>query len=328
MRFRPIRILLIALLLLGGLSNVSPADEPFDQADSFAPLQPQIDDPAQVFDPDVMAAEIVDASRDFVLDNDISESSGNILLTQATSGAADGSEHAAGDLASKSQNPISDLVSLPLQNNWSFGSDPGNRTSYVGNLQPVIPVKLNEDWNLINRFIVPFENYPIGPDERTHGIGDTTGQFFFSPRDSGRLIWGVGPSVLFPTASDPVLGGQEWGVGVNAVGLISEGHIVAGVLVNQMWGTRGTTKPFLLQPFFNYNLPKGWYLNVSGEASADWERPEESRWVFPLGGGFGRVFPLFGQPINLTLRFAPYLEKPPGGPDWQFRFQVNLLFPK
>lgn len=233
-----------------------------------------------------------------------------------------------GDLASKSQNPISDLVSLPLQNNWDFGLNPGEQTRYIGNLQPVVPVKLNENWNLVNRVIVPFVNVPIGVDDRERGIGDMIGQFYFSPRNAGPLIWGVGPAVLFPTASDPVLGFGEWGAGVNAVALVSHGPIVAGALLFQIWSFEGSTEPFLFQPFFNYNLQHGWFINVSGEANADWSLPDESRWSFPLGAGLGRVFPVFGQPMNISVRFAPYLEQPPGGPDWQLRLAVTLLFPK
>lgn len=151
---------------------------------------------------------------------------------------------------------------------------------------------------------------------------------FLSPRTESPLIWGVGPSVLFPTASQPVLGFQEWGAGITGVVLISENPIVARVLFNQLWSEKGTTKPFLAQPFFNYNLPKGWYLLAAGEANADWEQPEKRRWNVVFGLGAGRVFPIFGQPIYANVRFAPHLEKPLGGPDWQFRFQVNLLFPK
>ena len=136
--------------------------------------------------------------------------------TNAPGGAGGGS----GGLAAKSQNPVSDLVSLPFQSNFDLGTDPGNRTRFVGNLQPVVPIKLNDDWNLINRVILPFVNAPFGPDDRFHGIGDTLGQFFFSPRDSGEIIWGIGPNVLFPTASRPTLGFQEWGAGANGVGAV------------------------------------------------------------------------------------------------------------
>jgi hypothetical protein len=248
-----------------------------------------------------------------------------VVRGQSEEGAEGGG---GGDLASKSQNPVSDLVSLPLQNNFNYGLGPGSRPQYIGNLQPVVPVKLNEDWNLINRVIVPFVNTPVDGDLREHGIGDAVGQFFFSPRNAEELIWGVGPSVMFPTASDPTLGFQKWGAGVTAVALVSKKPIVAGVLVNQIWGESATTQPLLIQPFFNYNLPEGWFLLAGGEANADWQQPQDQRWSFVFGPGFGRVFPLFGQPINASLRFAPYLEKPTNGPDWQLRLQINLLFPK
>ncbi|MHC4403432.1 MAG: hypothetical protein ACYTG0_27560 [Planctomycetota bacterium] len=117
-------------------------------------------------------------------------------------------------------------------------------------------------------------------------------------------------------------------MGVTGVALISQGRIVAGSLLQQIWGVEGNTEPFLIQPFLNYNFQKGWFVQVSGEANADWERPSSSRWSFPFGPGIGRTFPLAGQPMTVVARFAPYLAKPDGGPDWQFRLQVALLFPK
>ncbi len=254
----------------------------------------------------------------------------NILLVQGSQSSSGGGGGGAesGGLAAKSQNPVSDLVSVPLQSNWDYGIGREDRTRYVGNLQPVVPVKLNEDWNLISRVIVPFVNTPVGPDLREHGIGDIIGQFFFSPSKPSPFIWGIGPLVIFPSASEPFLGQQQWGAGVTGVALVSEGPIVAGALMYQAWTEGGQNAPFFLQPFFNYNLPEGWFLSASGEASANWELPQEARWTFPLGAGFGRVFPIFGQPVNLNVRFAPYVEKPPGGPDWQFRFNAIFLFPK
>ena len=100
------------------------------------------------------------------------------------------------------------------------------------------------------------------------------------------------------------------------------------MLVNQVWSWQGTTSPFLVQPFFNYNLHDGWYLLAVGEIMADWELPDDRRWSIVMGPGVGRVFTLGGQAFNVSTRFAPYIEKPAGGPDWQFRLQVNLLFPR
>jgi hypothetical protein len=145
-------------------------------------------------------------------------------------------ESGGGDLAALAQNPVASLASVPLQSNWNFGIGAEERTQYSGLLQPVVPWKLSEDWNLITRMIVPFVNTPVGFDDNTHGLGDTQGQFFFSPNPKGKFIWGAGPMVIYPTASDPALGFGEWAAGFDAVALISTGKIVAGTLMTQAWG--------------------------------------------------------------------------------------------
>lgn len=251
-------------------------------------------------------------------------------IDQPEGGAAAGAggEGGASGLAAKSQNPVSDLASVPYQMNANFGIQPGNRMQYVGNFQPVVPLKLTENWNLIARLIVPTINQPVGLLEHEHGLGDSLGQFFFTQRQPGRLIWGVGPMVMMPTASSPLLGFQEWGAGVAAVGLVSEGPWLGGALVTNVWSFEGATNQFLVQPFLNHNFEKGWFVSVSGEFTADWERPADDQWTMVFGPGFGRVFPIFGQPVNIATRFGGYFDTPDGGPDWQYRLQVTLLFPK
>ena len=278
----------------------------------------------------------------------LEEAAAPVVRGQSEDGGGGG-----GDLASKSQNPISDLVSLPFQANWNYGLDGeavgGNdRTQFVGNLQPVVPVSLGEDWTLVNRIIIPFVNTPVGGfppalalpgtalpagfdaafDDREHGLGDVIGQFFITPKTDGPLTIGLGPNFVAPTSDDRRLGAGLWGGGINGVALISEGPIVAGALVTQTWTEGGQTKPFLFQPFFNYNLPEGWFVSLSGEVNADWEQPRDSRFSIPFGPGVGRVFPILGQPVNANVRFAPYLDAPDGGPEWQFRFVFSMLFPK
>lgn len=132
------------------------------------------------------------------------------------------------NLAQQAQNPVADLAVFPLQSNWDFGVGPEDRTRYVGLFQPVVPWELGEDWTLISRLIMPFINTPIDADSNVHGLGDSLLQFYFSPKSTGKFIWGVGPNVLMPTRSSPELGFGDWGVGVDAVGLISDGPIVAG----------------------------------------------------------------------------------------------------
>ena len=236
--------------------------------------------------------------------------------------------YAQDDLAKQAQNPVASLSAFPLQNNWDFGIGPENRTRYVGLYQPVVPWKLNEDWNLISRMIIPAINSPVDIDGNVHGLGDSILQFYFSPNTEGKFVWGIGPNMLIPTRSDPLLGFGTWGAGVDGVGLVTQGPIVAGALVSQIWGIGGETNPFLLQPFFNYNFSKGYFASLSGEFNADWALPEDQRWSIPFGPGVGRTFAIKEQPLTISTRFAPYLEAPDNGPEWQFRFAVSLLYPK
>jgi hypothetical protein len=117
------------------------------------------------------------------------------------------------ELAKAAQNPIASMISLPFQNNTNFEVGPKEKTQNVLNIQPVWPFSLNEEWNLITRTIVPVISQPdsIPGDGRTDGLGDINFTAFFVPTEPGKLIWGVGPVFLFPSASDDVLGTEKWG---------------------------------------------------------------------------------------------------------------------
>ncbi len=117
------------------------------------------------------------------------------------------------ELAKQTQNPISSLVSLPGQNNTSFGIGEFDRTSNVLNIQPVIPVKLSGSINLISRAILPIISAPDAtrPEGTTWGLGDLTYTAFFSPAEPGALIWGIGPVLLFPTGTSDETGSGKWG---------------------------------------------------------------------------------------------------------------------
>ncbi len=104
------------------------------------------------------------------------------------------------ELAKAAQNPVGDLISLPVQNNTSFGLGPDNRTQNVLNIQPVIPINLGK-WNIITRTIIPIITQPdfSSSDGSTTGLGDITFTAFLSPAAPGKWIWGAGPVVLLPT---------------------------------------------------------------------------------------------------------------------------------
>ena len=238
------------------------------------------------------------------------------------------------DLAQKSQNPIADLVSVPFQSNTNFNAGPFNRTQEVLNIQPVVPLHISPDWNLIARTIVPVISQadPIR-DSNTNGIGDITEELFFSPVHSGALIWGLGPVFTIPSATDPILGTGRVLLGPTAVFLVTPPHIVMGVLLNNQWSVGGnpllpSVNTFLAQPFFNYNFPHGWYFTSSPLITANWLAAPGQQWVVPVGGGFGRIFKIGDQPVSANIAGYYNVVHPDGAANWQLRAELTFLFPE
>ena len=240
-----------------------------------------------------------------------------------------------GDLARAVQNPVADLISLPFQNNTNFDFGPEENTQNVLNIQPVVPIDLNDDWLLITRTIAPVVSQPkLAPGgDRENGLGDTTFSAFFSPKDRdrwlGNWLWGAGPVILAPTNTDDRLGPDEWGAGVSAVFLSMPGDWVLGSLFSNVWG-EDDVNLFTWQPFINYNLDAGWYLTTSPIVTANWDADSNGdRWTVPIGGGFGRVFLMGRQPVNMSLQYFHNVEKPNDiGPDWTLRGTVQFMFPR
>jgi hypothetical protein len=239
------------------------------------------------------------------------------------------------DLAKQAQNPVANLISLPLQNNTNFSIGPDDETQNILNIQPVWPVSINDNWNLITRTILPVVSQPnilTGGEGRVNGLGDTTFTGFFSPKDSGKLIWGAGPVFLIPTATDDALGSDKWGAGASVVLLTMPGKWVVGSLFSNVWSFAGSgdqdVNLFTWQYFINYNLPNKWYLTSAPIITANWEADSDNTWTVPFGGGIGKIFNIGKQPMNGQISAYYNVEKPEFGPDWQLRVQLQFLFPK
>jgi opacity protein-like surface antigen len=237
-------------------------------------------------------------------------------------------------LAQKSQNPIADLVSLPFQSNTNFNQGPFNRAQEVLNIQPVVPLHINADWTLIARTIIPVVSQP-NPifNSNTNGIGDITEELFFTPAHPGALIWGLGPVFTIPSATDPILGTGRALLGPTAVALVTPGHWVIGVLVNNQWSVGGNplrqnVNEFLAEPFINYNMAHGWYITSSPVITANWLAPSDQRWIVPVGGGFGRIFKIGEQPVSANIAGYYNVVHPTGTSNWQLRAELTLLFPE
>jgi hypothetical protein len=250
-------------------------------------------------------------------------------------------------LAKATQNPVASLISLPLQNNSNFGIGPYKRTGDVFNIQPVIPMKLSDKVMLITRVIQPivWQPYAQQPTGGQFGFGDMNPTFFLSPANAGKLIYGVGPAFILPTATSTQTGQGKFSLGPSVVALMQPGHWTVGVLINNVFSVAGSShrpdvNQMLLQYFINYNLKKGYYLtsgpivtanwnaNGSGEAATGNDTTSGNVWTVPFGGGVGQIRRLGFQPINWTVQFYGNAIHPQGGSPWSFKLQVALLYPK
>ncbi len=236
------------------------------------------------------------------------------------------------DLAKQLANPISSLISVPVQGNLDFGMGPGGGSKFTTNIQPVIPFGLNEDWNIISRTILPGvdeEGIALGGANDAFGLGDTVQSFFFSPKSSDP-IWGIGPVFLLPTATDSLLGTEKWGAGPTGVILKQSGPWTYGALANHLWDFAGddgraSVNATFLQPFVSYITETKTTFTLNSETTYDWQREQ---WNIPLNLVVSQLMKVGSQPIQLSAGVRYYVEKPDGGPEWGLRFAVTWLFPK
>jgi len=242
----------------------------------------------------------------------------------------------ADDLAKQLSNPIASLTSVPLQLNYDEGLGAGgDGTRWLLNIQPVIPVSIGSDWNLISRTIVPLlsQDDVAASGDSQSGFGDVLQSLFFSPKalTSSGWTWGVGPALLLNTASDELLGTGKWAAGPTAVALKqTESGWTYGALVNHLWSfagdnDRADVSSTFLQPFMARGLGQGRTLSFNFESSYDWKAKQ---WTLPFNLGYSQVSKIGSQRVSYQAGARYYLEAPDGGPEWGLRFVLTLLYPK
>ena len=239
------------------------------------------------------------------------------------------------ELAKASQNPIGTLISLPFENNTDFGVGKEDAVVNVLNLKPVYPVNLGEKWNLINRTIIPlaYQEERFEGEGSESGLGNINYQAFFTPASPGNLVWGIGPAINMPTATDDRLGPDKWSAGAAAVALAKPGPWLVGALIQNIWDFAGDSdapdvNSFSFQYFVNYNFSNGWYLSSTPTITADWEAGSNDRWTVPLGGGGGKLVRFGKQPVDFKAQAFYNIEAPKHAADWTLQLQVKFLFPK
>ena len=237
----------------------------------------------------------------------------------------------ADELSKQLQNPVANLISVPFQSNFEYRGGPfGKGFQWTTNIQPVVPVKLNEDWNVIVRTILPvIHRDGYGPLNAT-GLGDTTQSFFFTPRNAGSFVWAIGPAFLWPTATDPdLLGTGKWGAGPTALLLLQQGPWTIGFLANHIWSYAGNpsreeVNSTFLQPFLGYNFGHGFSITGNTESTYDWVRHQ---WTVPINLIAAQVFKIGNQSMSAGLGGKYYVVRPDGAPRWGIRAVLTFLFP-
>ena len=243
------------------------------------------------------------------------------------------------DLAKESQNPIGNLYIVPFNNYATFGFGPNGQsrgTLDTLEIQPVVPIHLNDEWNIIARGVIPLVWTPnLSPVPTVpFGTGPSEVTAFLAPRnDTNGWLWGVGPVVQAPTISSARLGSSVWGGGPSAVIVYTGGKIVAGALANTIWSFGGTSGPFgnsyntsLFEPFFNYNFGDGWAFYSDPNITANWEA-QETKWTVPLGGGISKITKIGDKlPIKLDVGVFYNVAKPTYGGRWILNTALSMIF--
>jgi len=245
---------------------------------------------------------------------------------------------AAGDetaeLAKKLSNPVASLISFPIQANFDLrmgAADHGWRATI--NVQPVIPVALNPKWNLISRTIIPIIHQAdvTAPGASQSGLGDIIQSFFLSPNKTEPFIWGVGPAILIPSATNDALGSKQLGLGPTVVLLKQQHGWTVGVLWNHLWRVAGGSgRPRVnadfLQPFLSYSTRDGWTYSLNTESTYDWTG---NHWAVPIHFQVSKIVRFGKQPVSFGGAMRCWATTPSGGPEGcGLRIVVTGLFPK
>jgi len=249
--------------------------------------------------------------------------------------AAQAQSQDAAELAKQLSNPVASLISVPFQFNYDARIGPvRDGEKFYLNFQPVIPISLDKDWNLISRTIVPIvsqRNIFPGADDQS-GLGDITQSFFFSPKvpAPGNIIWGVGPVFLLPAGTDPLLGTEKWGAGPTVVVLTQQGGWTIGILANHIWSVAGDSNradvnSTFLQPFIAYTTKDAWTYTLNTESTYDWIADQ---WSVPVHFQITKLLKLGTQPVSIGGGVRYWAASPDtGAHDFGARLIVTFLFP-
>jgi len=236
-------------------------------------------------------------------------------------------------LTMRIENPLARAVSFQLNQNVNFRKGLDERTQSVTGIGATYPFDLPRDWNLFINTTLPIISQPVGAADRTFGLGDMSLTAFVSPPSSPHWVFGAGPAMIIPTATDRTLGQGKWDFGPAIAVVHTTRTWVAGVVFVQSWSIAGAnSRPevsrLVISPFTTYYINKGWYLFSAPSLSSDWTAKGSGDWTIPLGGGLGHIVRKGKHAVNFAVQGYTNIERPVGAPTWQFRFTCGWVFPK
>ncbi len=238
------------------------------------------------------------------------------------------------ELAKKVANPLADLATAPFLYNWDqrIGTDEEGTSNYV-RFQPVLPIHVDEDWNVITRLYMPIiEQQDVSPGSGTQvGLADVNLSFFLSPRATVArgLTLGLGPVVGFP-ASQSALGSPKWSLGPTAAIVWQPGPWTVGLLTRQLWSVAGSPgeadiNETYIQPFMSYTTQDAWTFGINSESSYYWTDGEAS---VPINVSATKLMRLGGAAVSIGPGIRYWVEDPDGAAHgWGFRFETTVIFP-
>lgn len=254
--------------------------------------------------------------------------------TQSSASAPVSQAQTEEQLAKESRNPLSDLTQVQISNDFDFGAAGGNGFLYTFTLQPILPFKIADNWHLITRSAFTVASVPDSEGSgRTVGTGDSNIQFYFSPDRAGPFIWGLGPVLGIPTASNSLLGSGKWTLGPGfAIDRQTEVWTY-GVLVNQFWSfaggkNRDSVSVTLVHSVLFYTWKSGWSLGLDSESTYDAKASSGDRWTVPLQISISKQTNFGNRPVNLSFGVIPQAVAPSGSPKVGLNFTITPLFPK
>jgi hypothetical protein len=254
-----------------------------------------------------------------------------------SSAASAGSDVDKVGIAKKLANPIANMISVPLQYQFSRGvgaNQSGSEQTLL--FQPVMPFDLGGGDTFIVRPIVAgarevsVQN-ASGQSFSGYGVASVTLESFYAPNTNSSWIWGIGPYAQSPSGNSGKFGSQQTALGATGVVLNRAGPWTYGLLGYQSWSvggnpTFGTQNNLYGQPFIAYTNKNALTVTVNMEALYNYDTRRTSN---PLYVGASKLMVLGGVPFSFGAGPMYYVSNTPGGPSgWGARATATVVILK